>query len=175
MSIARGCGESLVRLAIAALALLMLAACVAADDANRGVGHEFPAMRLPLLEGAGELVLPGEGPIVLNVWATWCEPCRREMQALERLHRAAPGGVRVIGVSVDADANLAAEFVRQQGLTFPNALDARFLLTDGALHVDRFPTTFVVDAHHVVRLREERARDWANADNVARVRSALAP
>ena len=65
--------------------------------------------------------------------------------------------------------------MRQQGLTFPNALDARFQLTDGALHVDRFPTTFVVDAHHVVRLREERARDWANADNVSRVRSALAP
>ena len=175
MSMARGCGESGVRAAIAVLALLMLAACIAADDAKRGVGREFPAMRLPLLDAAGEIALPGQGPIVLNVWATWCEPCRREMQALEHLHRAAPGGVRVIGVSVDADANLAAEFVREQRLTFPNALDARFQLTDGALHVDRFPTTFVVDAHGVVRLREERARDWASAQNVARVRSALAP
>ena len=176
MSMARGgCGKSVVRAAIAVAGTLLLAACVAADDAERGVGREFPAMRLPLLEGAGEVVLPGEGPIVLNVWATWCEPCRREMHALEGLHRAAPGGVRVIGVSVDADANLAAEFVRQQGLTFPNALDARFQLTDSALHVDRYPTTFVIDAHGVVRLREERARDWASAQNVARVRSALAP
>ncbi|HET7404293.1 MAG TPA: TlpA disulfide reductase family protein [Usitatibacter sp.] len=174
MSMARGAGQG-VHVAIAVAGMLSLAACVAADDAGRGVGHQFPAMRLPLLEGAGEVALPAEGPVVVNVWATWCEPCRREMHALERLHRAAPGGVRVIGVSVDADANLAAEFVREQGLTFPNAIDARFQLTDGALHVDRFPTTFVVDAHGVVRLREERARDWASAQNVERVRTALVP
>ena len=78
MSMLRGCGESGVRVASGVLVLLMLAACVAADDAKRGVGREFPAMRLPLLDAAGEVVLPADGPIVLNVWATWCEPCRRE-------------------------------------------------------------------------------------------------
>ena len=162
------------RAAVAALAALVLGACVG-SDAPRGVGQAFPAVRLPLLDAKGEIALPGDGPIVVNVWATWCEPCRREMQSLERLHRASPAGVRVVGVSIDTDANLAAEFVRREKLTFANALDAGFQLTDGALHVDRFPTTFVIDAHGVVRLREERARDWSDAGNVARVKAALAP
>jgi thiol-disulfide isomerase/thioredoxin len=161
-------------IAIAACGAFLLAACVGSDEA-RGVGQAFPAVRLPLLDVKGELALPGREPTIVNVWATWCEPCRREMQSLERLHRAAPGGVRVVGISVDTDANLAAEFVRSEKLTFTNALDARFELTEGALRVDRFPTTFVIDARGVVRLREERARDWSDAANVERVKALLAP
>ena len=157
------------RLAVAAG--LLLAACT---RSGQGVGEPFPALRFPRLDAPGELALPArEGPVVVNVWATWCEPCRREMQSLERLNRLAPAGVHVIGISVDDDRNLAAEFVRRERLTFPMVVEGAASIARGPLHVTRFPTTFLIDAHGVVRLREEHARDWSDDLNVARVKAAL--
>ncbi|HET9580251.1 MAG TPA: TlpA disulfide reductase family protein [Usitatibacter sp.] len=138
------------------------------------MGEPLAQRHLARLDGRGELALPaGDGPVVVNVWATWCEPCRREMQSLERLHRLAPAGVRVVGISVDEDRNLAEEFLRQQHVTFANGVDSAAGLAHGPWHVTRFPTTLVVDARGVVRLREERARDWSDDVNVARVKAAL--
>lgn len=151
----------------------LLAACA---DSGRpaGVGEPFSPRRFPRLDAPGELAIPAPGaPTIVNVWATWCEPCRREMQSLERLSRLAPAGVRVVGISVDEDRNLAAEFVRRERLSFANGFDDAARLSRGPLQVTKFPTTFLVDARGVVRLREERARDWSDGENVARVKAAL--
>lgn len=156
-----------------AAAAWLLAACTDPGSAP-GVGEAFPPQHFARLDAPGDLALPApDGPVVVNVWATWCEPCRREMQSLERLNRMAPAGVRVVGISVDEDRNLAAEFVRREGLTFANGVDAASHLAHGPLHVTKFPTTFVIDAHGVVRLREERPRDWSDDINVARLKAAL--
>lgn len=149
-------------------------ACAPPEPPGARAGERFPEHDLRRLEGAGRIALPGAGagPLVVNVWATWCEPCRREMQSLETLHRRlAPAGVRVVGISVDADRRLAAEFVRGQGLTFENAVEDAHALGTGRLAVRKFPTTFVVDARGVVRWREEAARDWADEPSVARIRA----
>jgi len=163
-----------VRRTFAAFALA-LAAC--ADTASvEGVGRPYPYQRIARLDAPGELVLPRAGtPVVVNVWATWCEPCRREMQTLERLDRLSPAGIRVIGISVDDDAYLAQEFLRRERVTFPNGVDARSRLSAGEWRVTRFPTTFLVDGQGIVRLREERARDWMDEANIARLKAALAP
>ena len=113
----------------------------------------------------------GAGPAIVNIWATWCEPCRREMQTLERLHRRLEGsGVRVIGISVDADLNLAREFVRRERLSFPNVFDAESPLARGA---SKFPTTYVVSAEGVVLAKVETARDWSSEASIAWIESAL--
>lgn len=157
-----------------ALAFLCLA-CVACGSPERPglrVGEPFPDRRFERIEGVGEITLSGprSGPVVVNVWATWCEPCRREMQSLEKLHRRlGPAGVRVVGISVDSDRHLAAEFVRAQRLTFENGMETAQALASGPLAVTRFPTTFVIDAAGIVRWREEAARDWADEAWVARM------
>jgi cytochrome c biogenesis protein CcmG/thiol:disulfide interchange protein DsbE len=92
-------------------------------------------------------------PVVLNLWASWCLPCKAEMPALERVYqRYRPEGLVVLGINMTLqDSPQAAEaFVRQQGLTFPILLDA-----DGsvqlAYHLLGLPSTFFVDRSGVIR------------------------
>lgn len=158
---------------VAALLAVACAACTPAEPPGVRAGEPFPDRRLARLEAPGELVLPAGEALVVNVWATWCEPCRREMPSLERLHRRLAGeGVRVVGITVDSDPRLAAEFVRARGISFENAIDDAHALGAGALAVRKFPTTFVVGADGVVRWREEAARDWSDDASIARVRAA---
>src|SRR5829696_3338501 len=59
--------------------------------------------------------------VMINIWATWCAPCRVEMPSIEKLHRAyADRGLRVVAVSVDdpGTAEQIRSFVKQYGLTF---------------------------------------------------------
>src|SRR5688500_14070242 len=85
-------------------AALLLAAC---GDAPAGgpvkVGAEAPAYAAETLDGERAALAQMRGrPVLLNVWATWCHPCRQEVPALEQLHRTyAPRGLQVIGVSID--------------------------------------------------------------------------
>jgi cytochrome c biogenesis protein CcmG, thiol:disulfide interchange protein DsbE len=116
-----------------------------------------------------------DGPVLINVWATWCEPCRREMASLERLHRGLGGsGIRIIGVSVDRDVNLAREYVRGQGLTFPNLSDPDQALVRDRLAVTKLPTTVAIGSDGRVRWREVGARDWDGPPLRDRVLQSLA-
>lgn len=116
-----------------------------------------------------------EGAALLNVWATWCEPCRREMASLEAAHRALSArGIRVIGVNIDKDSRLAREYLRRHGLTFRHFADPAQDLARGALGVTRLPTTIAVGADGAIRWREEAARDWADPARLAWIEKTLA-
>lgn len=85
--------------------------------------------------------------VLLNIWATWCEPCRQEMPELQALHaRHREQGFTVVGVSVDA-ARLAAT-VRQSvvdfGLRYPNVHDPQNTIS-AAFKVNGYPTSFLID------------------------------
>lgn len=87
-------------------------------------------------------------PVLLNVWATWCVPCRMEVPAVERLYqRYGPKGLDVIGVSVDAaDATRSIQdFVNTFSVTYPiwRDPDKKVLSTFLAIGV---PATFVIGA-----------------------------
>ena len=116
----------------------------------------------------------GDGAIVLNVWATWCEPCRREMASLEAAHHAlAARGIRVVGVSVDRDVLLAREYARRMGLTFTNVSDPAQELVRDRLGVRRLPTTIGVGADGRLRWRDESARNWAEPARLAWVERSM--
>jgi len=146
--------------------LLLLAACGPDSGAVQpGIGAPLPTVALTGLTDETPTstdALRG-APLVINFWATWCVPCRREMPALERLSlRLAVYGVRVIGVTVDHDLNLAREFVRGHKLTFPIYADEKAL--QSALRVVALPETVLVSAEGRIAARITGARDWEGAE-----------
>jgi thiol-disulfide isomerase/thioredoxin len=61
--------------------------------------------------------------VLLNLWATWCPPCREEMPALERFARENAGKVVVLGVDQGESATVAAAYARERGVSFPILVD----------------------------------------------------
>jgi cytochrome c biogenesis protein CcmG, thiol:disulfide interchange protein DsbE len=114
--------------------------------------------------------------VVLNVWATWCGPCVREMPALERLHHElGPEGLEIIGVSVDEAPNSAAAvraFRDRFGLTFPLLHDPSGNIQD-VYRVTGLPTTFIIDKNGRIRQRLLGERTWDSPDMIAELRRML--
>jgi cytochrome c biogenesis protein CcmG/thiol:disulfide interchange protein DsbE len=79
---------------------------------------------LSCLDGNSKVLLESiTGPAVINVWGSWCIPCRQEMPYLREL--AATGKVKIIGIDVEeANMESARKFVIEQGLSWPNLYDA---------------------------------------------------
>jgi cytochrome c biogenesis protein CcmG, thiol:disulfide interchange protein DsbE len=102
-----------------------------------------PAVQLAGLRGR---------PMVLNLWATWCAPCRAEVGFLQSLHRSAGSRLRVLGVLELDRAGSGRAFAGELGLTYPSVVDA-----DGTLRAPlRFtglPQTLLVDADGRVTYR----------------------
>lgn len=162
---------------VLAIAAALLAAACSAGDAPVGsvpdVGRWGAAS---LRDGRPVVFETGDGPVILNVWATWCGPCRREMASLERAHRElAPRGIRVVGVSVDRDVLLAREFARKLGLSFPNLSDPGQALVRERLGVTRLPTTLAIGRDGRVHWRDESARDWSEPARLAWVARSVGP
>jgi len=99
-------------------------------------------------------------PLIINVWASWCGPCRAEMGSLERLaHRYNGKEFNVIGISTDDYRNKAAAFIRQTGITFENFLDSKLLL-ENMLGANTIPLTILVDDQGRVLAKVRGAREW---------------
>ena len=128
---------------VVAAAALVLSACGSGGGAT---GQSLPDLELPRLDGSGTLQLASvEGPAVVNLWATWCAPCRREMPEFEEVHLEREGQVRFIGVNIGDREDQALAFLDEVGVTFENYLDF-----DGALNAEletvTLPVTVVTDA-----------------------------
>ena len=148
--------------------LCFCTACGERSESGLRVGAPFPRLALVSL-ATGERADLSEHhgkPILVNFWATWCEPCRREMPALENLAAAMPGIV-VLGVTVDADLNLAREFVLKHRLTFARYADPGMTKTRSVLHLGTLPATYLISSDGRLLARYTGAKDWA-ADAVKR-------
>ena len=128
--------------------LLILAACGEAPGGAPAVGRPAPEFAAVALEGARPVSLQAlrGRPVLLNVWATWCHPCRQEIPALQKIHRTRRG-LEVVGVSIDEpgqDDEIRA-FLRRYGATYPIWLDPddRVSSTFATVGV---PTTFLIGA-----------------------------
>jgi thiol-disulfide isomerase/thioredoxin len=98
--------------------------------------------------------------LVVNLWATWCAPCKTEMPSLARLQSSLPAGVQVLPVSVDSAAKLAdaKAFIGQNTpLPFHHSPDAALAW---ALEAKGFPTTIIYDKRGFERARLSKAAEW---------------
>ena len=112
--------------AVVAVAARVVVACAeegAGAPAPVSVGRPAPAYRATTLEGDSISLGALRGKVVLlNVWATWCHPCREEVPFLQGLHeRHAARGLELVGVSVDAagEERSILDFARRYGMTYP--------------------------------------------------------
>lgn len=113
-------------------------------------------------------------PLLLNVWATWCDPCREEMPSFQRLYDAyRDRGLQVVAVSVDnaGDEGLIREFVAEHKLTFPVLLDSRSAIMT-QYQVRGVPQTFLISATGEIR-GTRFAGDWSDAEHRALVERLL--
>jgi thiol-disulfide isomerase/thioredoxin len=120
---------------------LVLAACGGGGDDHA----TLPDVTLPALHDGGTALDVGalKGPAVINLWATWCQPCRKELPAFQQVSVARPD-VRFVGVDIAEDAATARDYLAGLGVTFDQYLDARGELSDG-LGTAVLPVTVVVD------------------------------
>ncbi len=141
------------------------------------IGSSAPDFRARVL-GQNRLKSLGDykGKVVLlNVWATWCEPCKVEMPSLERLHRAyGDKGLKIVAVSVDdyvGDDSVRA-FAKNLGLTFE-------ILRDSSASIDRtyqltgYPETFVIGPEGTIRKKWIGPDDWSSQGNRALIAQLL--
>ncbi|HET8684439.1 MAG TPA: TlpA disulfide reductase family protein [Micromonosporaceae bacterium] len=112
----------------------------------RGAGvAPLPDVRLPCLGGVGTVHLRQlRGPVVVNLWASWCRPCRDELPTFQRYAQQAAGRVSVVGVNT-ADGSAGRDaIVADLGLTFPILVDERAVLR-AELGRAALPVTVFVD------------------------------
>jgi cytochrome c biogenesis protein CcmG, thiol:disulfide interchange protein DsbE len=119
------------------------------DDAvAKGQRPSAPVSALPWLQksGSGSLADYKGKVVVLNVWASWCDPCQEEMPLLEQAHkRMAAAGGTVLGVDVQDDQEDALGFLRSKGITFPSLRD-RDRAYVHEFGVTGYPESFLIDA-----------------------------
>lgn len=147
-----------------------------------GIGIDAPDFSVFTLDSAAtkKTLANYRGDVLLiNIWATWCGPCRVEMPSIERLHEAyADKGLKVIAVSVDEPGSeeQVRSFVQQYGLTFEVLHDrggqagqvSRDYQTSG------YPETIIVGRDGIIRKKLLGAHDWNSEENRALIERLLA-
>ena len=133
----------------AVIAPVLLGACGGSDDA----GGRLPDVEVQTLRESEAFRLDElEGPAVVNLWATWCAPCKRELPEFEAVHRSLAGEVTFVGVNIGDDGDEAADYLDDLGITYDQYLDFDSELT-AALETATLPVTLIIDADEQIALR----------------------
>ena len=130
------------------------------------VGKKAPDFELPSLNhGDVQLSTYQDRLVILNFWATWCEPCKAEMPHFQEVHDDNPETITVASVNLAEQIDLVEQFAQEFSIQFPILLDS-----DGhaarLYQVNGVPTTFIIDGsgriavHHIGYLSEEKLDDY---------------
>jgi len=112
-------------------------------------------------------------PLIINVWASWCGPCRAEMASLERLAWRDDGrAFAIIGISTDDFVDQAKEWLAHSNATISQYID-HGLEMEHMLGASTLPLTVLVDAQGRVLDKIHGARDWDSPESLALVRKAF--
>ena len=140
------------------------------------VGHALPDVVMAGLNGPHKPLSSYRGrPLIINVWASWCGPCREEAASLERLAWSEAGRrYTVIGISTDDDRNAALKWLRHSNATISHYIDSgpRWTL-EHMLGASTIPVTVLVDAEGRVAARFRGARDWNSAESIQLIKQAF--
>ena len=140
-------------------------------------GNRAPAYTAVDLGTGDSIPLPAryEGDVTLvNIWATWCLPCREEMPSMQELYASYKDrGFRIVAVSIDdGDPEVVRNFVREFGLTFDILHDRRTAIQQ-AYQTTGVPESFLLDREGTIVKRVIGAVDWNSAENRALIERLL--
>ena len=165
---------------VLAVALYVVTRTFGADLFPVAPGSKAPEFQATTMVAGGpktKNIIDYRGQVVLlNMWATWCGPCKQEMPGIQALHDSlGPLGLRVVAVSVDDPGFDSAirSFVAEQKLTFE-------ILHEGSGKIERdyqtsgIPETFVIGKDGVIRKRVIGAAAWNSEANMKLMRGLLA-
>ena len=138
------------------------------------VGESLREARLDGLLGSAVKFSDFRGkPLVINIWASWCGPCRAEMGSLERLARRNGGkDYKVIGISTDDDRIAAQGFLWFAKISFPNYIDHDQVL-ENMLGANKIPLTVLVNAEGRVIKKISGAKVWDSPASVEMIERAF--
>ena len=101
-------------------------------------------------------------PLIINIWASWCGPCRAEMQSLEKLAgKYDKKQFNLIGISTDDYRKRALSLISQTKITFDNYIDKNLVL-ENMLGANRIPLTILVDKNGKVLKKFNGSLNWDN-------------
>ncbi|HWO15888.1 MAG TPA: TlpA disulfide reductase family protein [Solirubrobacterales bacterium] len=108
-------------LAVVAVVGLLGFGLLSKGEAKVSIGDPVPDRELPVLggEGQGEIADYRGRWVLVNLWASWCPPCREEVPALERFHRRQRERLTVLGINVQDNSDDALAFLDSYGATYP--------------------------------------------------------
>jgi peroxiredoxin len=148
-------GLGLILMALSAY-LIMAARPSQTDLSAVPVKVSFPAPDLTLndTQGVSHSLADYRGQVVLvNLWATWCPPCKEEMPTLQAFYnKHKENGFVIIAVNDGDPTADVLQFVKDYRLTFPVWLDPTYIATEKAFHTLNLPTSFVIDRDGTIRL-----------------------
>ncbi len=136
--------------------LLVVTACIGAgaDLSPPWAGDQAPDFEAIALEDGQTVSLADfrGSPVLVNLWATWCGPCRFEIPYLESVYQEyQERGLKIVGVSVDSRASLDAveQFLADKGVTYDILLDPDMVSTDVFAAIG-LPASFLIDAEGMI-------------------------
>jgi thiol-disulfide isomerase/thioredoxin len=141
------------------------------------VGQVLPDAVMAGLNGPARPLSSYRGrPLIINVWASWCGPCRQEAASLERLAWSKAGSrYTVIGISTDDDRNSALKWLRHSNATISHYIDSGPLWPlEHMLGASSIPVTVLVDARGRVVARFRGARAWDSPESIGLIERSFA-
>jgi thiol-disulfide isomerase/thioredoxin len=166
---------------LAALLLLLTGFCGACSDSSRypplkiKVGQAVPSLALVDRQQQPVTVTTATGKLlVINLWATWCAPCRHELPSLDQLAKVlGEKQASVIGISVDRDSHVWREYLAERQLGFANFRDADRRIADGIIGIHVYPTTLIVGPQGTLLKVVQGWRKWDSPEMVAQMRALI--
>jgi len=140
-----------------------------------GKGVAAPEFSLPGLDGKMVTLADYKGKVVfLNIWATWCPPCVKEMPSMEKLYRELKGEeFEILAVSIDASGGKdVIPFMKKYGLSFPALLDTKGSIKS-LYQTTGVPESFIIDKNGIIVEKVIGPIDWATPEVVQNFKSLM--
>lgn len=164
------------RLVIVALLAVAAALVASVVYANLSAGTKAPNFTLQTLDGktftlADNFKQPGK-VVVLDIWATWCPPCRAEIPFLVNMQKKyGSKGVTIVGVAVDQQKSDVAPFAKKMGINYTICPDVRGGVVADKYGIRTIPVTYIIDKKGVIRYVHS---GFGGADDAAKMDKEIA-